>query len=236
MIRCQNCGEEVEEGRGSCPRCGRPLTAAPTADEAGAGRTASTVALQTRVEREAAGGASAASSAPLSSFGQSKDVADGSRRVALTVMGIAAVVVVGAILLLLTPVGVKLGLRAPAPTGERRLEGAIRPGSPEFEQIRERLVVEFDPNENAGIGPTALGPWAVNMKPVVRNFTGRTVSGLEFHASGVDLSGRVIRERTFISEEEIEPNKVFTPNIGVNFPQDNKPANLKLELTGIRFK
>ena len=229
MIRCQNCGEGVEEGGGSCPRCGRPVADAAQA-EAGA---APTTALQTYVERERAAPAAAA---PLSSFGESKDAADGSRRVALTVMAVAAVVVVGAILLLLTPVGVKLGLRSPAPTGERRLEGAVRPGAPEFEQVRERLVVEFNPDENADIGPTALGPWAVIMKPVVRNFTGRTVSGLEFHASGVDLSGRTIRERTFISEEEIEPNKVFAPNIAVNFPQDDKPANLRLELTGVRFK
>lgn|GEM_PF-1785208 len=231
MIRCQNCGGEVEEGRDSCPRCGRP-TAADAGAETGAARTSPSVALQTHVERAAP----PPPSAPLSSFGEKNTAAEGSRRVALTVMAVAAAVVVVAILLLLTPVGVKLGLRSPAPTGERRLAGAVRPGTPEFEQVRERLVVEFDPNENADIGPTALGPWAVIMKPVVRNFTGRTVSGLEFHASGLDLSGRTIRERTFISEEEIEPNKVFVPNIGVNFPQDGKPANLKLELTGVRFK
>jgi hypothetical protein len=209
------------------------LSAAPTADEAAAAQAAPGMALQTHVERERAAPAAAA---PLSSFGEKNEAADGSRRVAFTVMAVAAVVIVGAILLLLTPVGVKLGLRSPPPTGERRLAGAVRPGSPEFEQVRERLVVEFSPNENADIGPTALGPWAVIMKPVVRNFTGRTVSGLEFHAAGVDISGRTIRERTFISEEEIEPNKVFVPNIGVNFPQDDKPANLKLELTGVRFK
>lgn len=225
MIRCDNCGRDIEEGRNFCPHCGKPV-------EEGAAPPASVTALQTHVERPR----EAPAPAPLSSFERTKDGADGSRRVAFTVMAVASAVVVVAILLLLTPVGVKLGLRSPPQTGERRLAGAVRPGSPEFEQVRERLVVEFDPNENADIGPTALGPWAVIMKPVVRNFTGRTVSGLEFHASGVDSSGRTIRERTFISEEEIEPNKIFTPNIGVNFPQDGKPANLKLELTGVRFK
>lgn len=228
MIRCENCGQDIEEGKNFCPHCGEP------AGEGAAAQPASVTALQTHVERPRREPAPTA--APLPSFEKTKGEADGSRRVAFTVMAIASVVIVGAILLLLTPVGVKLGLRSPPQTGERRLAGAIRPGSPEFEQVRERLIIEFDPNENADIGPTALGPWAVIMKPVVRNFTGRTVSGLEFHASGVDLSGQTIRERTFISEEEIEPNKTFTPNIGVNFPQDGKPANLKLELTGIRFK
>ena len=34
----------------------------------------------------------------------------------------------------------------------------------------------------------------------------------------------------------IEPNKILTPPLGINFPQDNKPADLKIELTGVRFK
>lgn len=226
MIRCQKCGEEIEEGRNSCPQCGRPL-----ADEAEAGvaQAAPSVALQTHVERTA-------TAAPLSSFGESRDAADGSRRVALTVMAIASVVIIGAILLLLTPVGVKLGLRAPEEKAERRLEGAVRPGTPEFEQARERLVVEFDPDENASIGANALGNFVVTMTPTVRNFTGRTVSGLEFHAAGFDLSGQVIRERVYINTDEIENNKVSQPPIAVNFPQDNRPASLKLELTGVRFK
>ena len=230
MIRCGNCGEEVEAGRNFCPHCGKPV-------EAAAGRqqqpSEPMTALQTHVERERGGAGAPAS---FSTFEGRRDEADGSRRVAFIVVAAASVVIIGALLVLATPLGVKLGLRSPAQTTERRLEGAVRPGSPEFEQVRERLVVEFDPNEHADIGPTALGPWAVTMKPVVRNFTGRTVSGLEFHASGVDTAGRTIRERTFISEEEIEPNKVLTPAVSVNFPQDNKPANLKLELTGIRFK
>jgi hypothetical protein len=133
-------------------------------------------------------------------------------------------------------VGVKLGLRSPEQTAERRLEGAVRPGSPEFEQVRDKLVVEFDPDEDATIGANALGNFVVTMKPTVRNFTGRTVSGLEFHAAGLDLGGKTIRERFHISTDEIENNKISQPPIAVNFPQDNRPAQLRLELTGIRFK
>ena len=73
-------------------------------------------------------------------------------------------------------------------------------------------------------------------KPVVRNFTGRTVSGLEFRVGGVDLKGAVIRERYAINRDELEPNRTLTPALSVNFPQDNRPADLKLELTGVKFK
>lgn len=227
MILCENCGQDIEEGKNFCPHCGKPV-------EEGAAAPASVTALQTHVERPRQ--ESAPTAAPLSSFEKTKDAADGSRRVAFTVMAIASVVIVGTILLLLTPVGVKLGLRSPEQTAERRLEGAVRPGSPEFEQVRGKLVVEFDPDEDATIGANALGNFVVTMKPTVRNFTGRTVSGLEFHVAGLDLGGQTIRERFYINTEEIENNKISQPPIPINFPQDNRPAQLKLELTGIRFK
>ena len=41
----------------------------------------------------------------------------------------------------------------------------------------------------------------------IRNFTGRTVNGLEFHAAGLDLKGQVIRERNFVAETEIYDQK-----------------------------
>ena len=161
------------------------------------------------------------------SFGRPREEKDSTRLVIFIAVGIVAVLLLAGLAYLAT--------RPAARPGEEKLADAIRPGSTNF-PASDRLMVEFDPNENAEIGPTALGPWAVTMKPTVRNFTGRTINGLEFHASGVDLKGNVIRERTFVSETEIEPNKIFVPSIGLNFPEDNKPADLKLQLTGVRFK
>jgi len=224
VIRCQHCGEEVEEGHDFCPHCGQTLSvAAGDAPEAGS-------ALQVvPTERRAAGdlppGPTVA--APMSSFERRGGEADGSRRAIFI-----AVAIVGALLV----AGLAWWASRPsARPGEERLADAVRPGAPEFPGP-DRLMVEFRPDDNAEIGPTALGTWAVTMRPVVRNFTGRTVNGLEFRAAGLDLSGNVIRERTFVTQQEIEPNKIHTPAISVNFPQDNKPADLKLELTGVRFK
>jgi len=205
MIRCQNCGVEVEEGRGFCPGCGKPAAAGP----------------------ETPAPSDAPRAVPMLSFGQRREEPDKSRRVIYV-----AVAVVAALLL----AGLAyLASRPAARPGEERLEGAVRPGSPDF-PAADKLVVEFDPNENAEIGPTALGPWAVKFLPVVRNFTGRTVSGLEFHVEGVDLKGQTIRQRTVVNRGEIEPNKILVPPLSINFPQDNKPADLKLRLTGVRFK
>jgi hypothetical protein len=164
--------------------------------------------------------------APMASFGQRREEPDRSR---LFIYGAVAVVA-----LLLIAGLAYLAMRPSARPGEERLAGAIRPGSPEFPG--NKLVVDFDPDENATIGANALGNYVVTMKPTVRNFTGRTINGLEFHAAGLDLQGQTIRERTYVTEEEIGPNRTASPPIGLNFPSDNRPAQLKLELTGARFK
>jgi len=210
VTRCPHCGGEVEDARGFCPHCGKAVTPGTEVSARDA---------------ESEGEPQRVVTAP--SFGRTPEEPDQSRRVIFAVVSLAALALIGGLAYLAT--------RPAARPGEERLAGAIRPGSPDF-PTKERLVVEFDPNEDADIGPTALGPWQVRMRPTVRNFTGRAVGGLEFHAAGVDLKGNVIRERTFVSEAEIEPNKIFVPTIGLNFPQDNKPADLKLELTGVRFK
>ena len=206
MIRCENCGGEVVEGRDFCPTCGKPV---------GGGQIVK--APEPRADAPAA----------VPSFGARREERDSSRTVIYAAVAVVALLLLGGL--------AYLASRPSARPGEERLEGAVRPGSPDFPGA-DKLVVEFNPDENALIGPTALGPWAVTFKPVVRNFTGRTVSGLEFRLAGLDLKGNVIRERIAINQDEIETNRIHTPALSINFPQDNKPADLKLELTGVRFK
>jgi hypothetical protein len=204
-MRCERCGGEVEEGRGFCPECGKPVAVGAQA-------------LATPSEAPRA--------VPMSSFGEKRKEADKSRLVIYAGVAVLALLLVGGLAYLAT--------RPTQKPGEERLAGAIRPGAADFPG--NNLVVDFDPDENATIGVNALGNYVVTMKPTVRNFTGRTVNGLEFRAAGLDLTGNVIRERTYVTEEEIEANKTATPAIGLNFPPDNRPAQLKLELTGVRFK
>ncbi|HYY99028.1 MAG TPA: zinc ribbon domain-containing protein [Pyrinomonadaceae bacterium] len=208
MIRCQNCGGEVEDGLAFCPNCNKP-----TAGEAAPGESRSADAPSNVLT--------------MSPFGRSKGEGDRSRRVIFIAVGLVAAALVAGLAYMTS--------RPSAAPGEERLEGAVRPGSPDFPGA-DKLVVEFDPNENAEIGPTALGPWAVTFLPVVRNFTGRTVNGLEFRLAGTDIKGQTIRQRVAINRDEIGPNRVARPSLSMNFPQDNRPANLKLELTGVRFK
>ena len=205
MIRCENCGGEVAGRSASCPHCGKTV----------AGGDALVVTAPE--PREAAPAA-----AP--SFGVTSEERDKSRLVIYAAVAAVA-------LLLLAGLGY-LASRPSAKPGEERLADAIRPGAAEFPG--DKLVVDFEPDEDATGGENTLGNYVVTMKPTVRNFTGRTVNGLEFRAAGLDLKGNVIRERTYVSEGEIETNKTASPAIGLNFP--NRPAQLRLELTGVRFK
>jgi zinc-ribbon domain len=208
VIRCQSCGREVEEGVAFCPHCGKPV-----AGEGAPSRE--TEAAPSNVVR-------------VSSFDRGREEADKSRRVIFVAVAIVAALLVAGL--------AYYASRPAAAPGEERLEGAVlRPGSPDFPGA-DRLIVDFNADEDAFIGANALGNYVVTLKPTVRNFTGRAVSGLEFHAAGLDAKGQVIRERTFARDVDIEPNRVNTPALGLNFPPENRPAQLKLELTGVRFK
>jgi hypothetical protein len=216
VIRCQNCGEEFDGKMAFCPHCGKPV-----------GEAAPARGSETSVASRARETAEPSKVVTMSSFERSKEEGDKSRRYIFIAVGLFAALLVAGLAYWTT--------RPSAAPGEERLEGAVRPGSPDFPGP-DKLIVEFDPNENANIGPTALGPWAVTFKPVVRNFTGRAVSGLEFRLTGLDAKGQTIRRRIAINRDEIGPNRVLSPPLSINFPQDNRPADLKLELTGVRFK
>jgi hypothetical protein len=216
VIRCRNCGEEFDGEVAFCPHCGKPAVEAEPARES-----------ETSVAARARGTDEAPNVVRVPAFGRGGEEGDKSRRYIFIAVGVFAALLVAGLAYWTT--------RPSAAPGEERLEGAVRPGSPDFPGA-DKLIVEFDPNENANIGPTALGPWAVSFKPVVRNFTGRTVSGLEFRLTGLDAKGQTIRQRIAINRDEIGPNRVLSPPLSINFPQDNRPADLKLELTGVRFK
>jgi hypothetical protein len=136
---------------------------------------------------------------------------------------------------------VYLATRPATRTGEQRLQGALRPDSKEFEPFRERLLVEFNADEDATQSERPLGDVVIRMEPVVRNFTGRTINGLELHAVGLDLSGNVVKERYVVavptSQPELATNKTLdVPIIFEGIKKDNVPASLKVELSGVRFK
>jgi hypothetical protein len=123
-----------------------------------------------------------------------------------------------------------------------QLAGALRAGSPEFEQARGRIVVDFNPDDDAFESTRAVGDIVMTMRPKVRNFTGRTLGGLELQATVVDLDGNPVRQRTVIAvpterQPELEQNKVMEVAIMMEgFKKDDVRANIRVEVTGVKFK
>ena len=120
---------------------------------------------------------------------------------------------------------------------EPRLEGALQPGQPEFEQFRQHIAIE------QLVGTEKVHPFdtlAVAMTATVRNNTGRTISGLELRGVILDRENSSVRERTVVviprRQKILESGETINTRIlldGIDKAADR--AHLVLEVTAIRF-
>ncbi len=119
------------------------------------------------------------------------------------------------------------------------LEGAIRPGSPEFEQYRSKIVLDEPEAHEAKRG---LGDIWMSLETTARNFTGRTLSGLEVKGAVVDHQGKAIRERTVIVVpgsvvRELGPNDTMPVQVTLEGMTDaDDRANITMEVVAFKFK
>ena len=156
---------------------------------------------------------------------------DGSRRnVIITVAVIAGIAIAGVFYLLMRASG--------GGSVQPTLENAIRAGTPEFGQYKDRIVLDEPEADEA---KRALGDIVMSVHTTVRNFTGRTLNGLEVRAAVVDHQGKPVKERTVVvipaKQPELPPNKTMFIQVMLEGMTDNDDrANVKMEITGFRFK
>jgi hypothetical protein len=130
--------------------------------------------------------------------------------------------------------------RPAAPVREVRLENAVREGSPDWEQLKSRVVVE-EQRDIATQTQSMAGGIQMRLPAKVKNFTGKTLSGLEVVASVVDDKGNVIKEKTAVviptQVLPIENNKssLVTVNIDGFNAKDNR-ADFRFKVTGIKVE
>ena len=122
---------------------------------------------------------------------------------------------------------------------EPTLAGALRAGSPEFEQYKSKIVVD-DPG--ATEYKQALGGIVMDLDTIVRNFTGRTLVGLEVKGMVVNHQGQPINQRTVVvipttRQPELESNRTMLVQVRLEgmTDQDDR-ANIKMEVTGFILK
>jgi hypothetical protein len=123
------------------------------------------------------------------------------------------------------------------PAAQQRLEGALRPEMPEFERLREKIIVE---QLTATEAPRPLNDFALEMSATVRNATDRTLSGLEVRGSVVDAQMSVVRERTVVvipsRQTALEPGEAIGVHILLeDVRPDADRAGALMEVTALRM-
>ena len=122
------------------------------------------------------------------------------------------------------------------------LEGAIRQGAPEFEQYRSRIMLD-EPEATEARRP--LGDIVMTLQTTVRNFSGKTLSGLEIRGTVVDPQNQPIKQRTVIvipspvpgGLAELPPNKTLEARVVLDgMTESDVRANIRMEIIGFRFK
>lgn len=122
--------------------------------------------------------------------------------------------------------------------GPNGLQGAIREGSPQWEENKKNIVVD-DPE--ATEAKRALGDITMTLTTTVRNLTGKTLNGLEVRGAVVDYDGKPVKQRAVVvipgRQPELPPNKTLQVNITLDGMSDTDArANIKMEVTGFKFK
>jgi hypothetical protein len=125
------------------------------------------------------------------------------------------------------------------PSAPSTLAGAIRAGSPDFEKYKKLIALD-DPE--ADQAKRALGDTVMTLQTTVRNFTGRTINGLEIKAAVVDHDGKSVKERTMVviprpDHPDLDPNKTMKVSVKIEgFTDNDDRANIKMEVTGFTLK
>ena len=157
---------------------------------------------------------------------------DKSPRAIIIAVAVVAAVLIGGVFYVL----MRKSMRDNPPL---RLDNAIRAGSPDFEKYKKLIPLD-DPEANES--PRALGDIVMTLHTTARNFTGRTIIGLEVHAAVVDHQNQPVKERTVVviplpDREELEPNKTMFVGVRLEgMTESDDRANIKMEVTGFRFK
>ena len=156
---------------------------------------------------------------------------DKSNRTLIIVVAILAALLIGGLFYLLLR-------RTVGDTKPVRIENAIRSGSPDFDKYKKLIVLEEPEADEA---KRALGDTVMTLRTTVRNFTGKTLNGLEVRAVVVDHQDQVVRENTVViipgRRDELESNKTMQVSIVVGgFTENDDRANIRMEVVGFRFK
>lgn len=155
------------------------------------------------------------------------------KRTLVIVVAVIAAVLIGGVFYLLMR-------ETAAPVTPTSLPGAIRAGSPEFEQYRPRIVLET--SDEANQSTNVLGGFQMVLETNVRNLTGKTITGLELRGAVLKSDGSVLKDRILVAiptakNSELAPNKTMLVTIPISgIKESDDRAKLWVEVTGFTLR
>ena len=119
----------------------------------------------------------------------------------------------------------------------RVLEGSLREGSPEFEQITKDIVIAT--SDDTVQSPNAFGSISMYIKGTIRNKGTRLIDGLEVNVAVVDTFNKPLREKRVLvvptQIPQLAPGEVIPIHLEISgFDRKDDRANIRWKVTAIR--
>ena len=121
---------------------------------------------------------------------------------------------------------------------KQTIEGAFREGSPEFEALTKKIVLETDKDRTTE-SPVAMGTIQMSIWGIVRNLTGKTITGLEIKVTVIDLAGKPVKDKTVIVIPKQQASLQSFQTTGVKvvidgFAKEDNRADIRWKVTAIK--
>jgi len=121
---------------------------------------------------------------------------------------------------------------------QQQLEGAVREGTPEFEVLTKRIAIQTDDN-NTMESPTGMGTITMFIAGKIRNFTGKTLTGLEIKVTVIDQLNKPVKEKILTvipsQQESLETNQTMFVKVMIEgFSKDDDRALVRWKVTAIK--
>lgn len=121
---------------------------------------------------------------------------------------------------------------------DNSMDGAFRAGSPEFDALTKRIVIQTDEDRTIQ-SPIGLGTIVMSIGGQIKNLTGKTVTGLEINVAVIDSFGKPVKDKTLIvvplQYTKMNPNETAEVTVRIDGfdPKDDR-ANIRWKVTAIK--
>jgi hypothetical protein len=120
------------------------------------------------------------------------------------------------------------------------LEGAVRDDSPEFAVLTRKIIAENNV-DGTWESPLGTGYVMMNIAGKIKNFTDKTLSGLEIRVSVVDSGGKTVKDKTLIvvpvQQATLAPNAEMDVVVRIDgFRPDDDRARIHWKVTAIKAR